>query len=79
MATPITSLDLDDISAQLMLEGWLYNVLFFYVLFNEEAPFYKQLGRGGIILLVNFERRPHFIGYLSEKEPFYWGNLGGGC
>ena len=45
-ATPIKCLDLDDISAQLELEGWLYNVLPF---FNElhfisnlgqEAPFY---------------------------------------
>ena len=43
-ATPIKCLDLDDISAQLKLEGWLYNVLFFYTIFNEEAPFYNQFG-----------------------------------
>mgnify|MGYP001800828951 FL=1 len=57
MATPITSLDLDDISAQLMLEGCQYNVLFSYTLFNEEAPFYEQFGRGGTILWVILERR----------------------
>ena len=38
-ATPIKCLDLDDISGQLKLEGWLYNGLIFYALFNEEAPF----------------------------------------
>ena len=59
-------------------DGWLYIVLIFYTLFNEEAPFYKQFGRGGIILLVILERRPHFIGYFREEAPFYWVNLGGG-
>ena len=49
-ATPIKCFDLDDISAQLKLEGWLYNVLSFYTLFNEEAPFYKQFGWGSTIL-----------------------------
>ena len=57
MAIPRKSLDLDDISAQLMLEGCQYNVLFSYTLFNEEAPFYEQFGRGGTILLVILERR----------------------
>mgnify|MGYP001792978338 CR=1 FL=1 len=28
--------------------------------------------------MVILERRPHFIGYLSEEAPFYWVNLGGG-
>ena len=28
--------------------------------------------------MVILERRPHFIGYLREEEPFYWVNLGGG-
>ena len=77
-ATPIKCLDLDDICGQLNLEGWLYNVLIFYALFNEEAPFYKQFGRGGTILLIILARRPHFIGYFREEAPFYWVNLGGG-
>ena len=78
-ATPIKCLDLDDISGHLKLEGWLYNVLIFYALFSEEAPFYKQfVGRGGAILLVILERRPHFIGLFREEAPFYWVNLGGG-
>ena len=76
--TPIKCLDLDDISAKLNLEGWLYNALFFYTLLNEEAPFYNQFWWGGNILLVILERRPHFIGYFREEEPFYWVNLGGG-
>ena len=45
---------------------------------NEEAPFYWQFGRGGTILLVILERRPHFIGYLREEAPFYWVNWGEG-
>ena len=49
-ATLIKCLDLYDISAQLKLEGWLCNVLSFYTLFNEEAPFYNQFGCGGTIL-----------------------------
>ena len=28
-------------SGQLKLEGWLYNVLIFYTIFNEEAPVSK--------------------------------------
>ena len=47
----------------------MYNVLIFYALFNEEAPFYKQFGSGDTILLVILERRPHFIGYLMEEAP----------
>ena len=66
-ATPIKCLDIDDISGQLKLQGWLYNVSIFCTLFNEEAPFYKQLGRGGTILLVNLESRPLFIDYLMVK------------
>ena len=51
----------------------------FYTLFNEEAPFYwEEFGRGGTILLVILERRPHFIGYLREEAPFYWVNCGEG-
>ena len=46
-------------------------VLIFYAFFREEAPFYRQFGRGGTILLVILERRPLFIGYLSEEAPFY--------
>ena len=61
-ATPIKCLDVDDIIGYLKLKGWLYNVLILYALFNEEAPFYKLFGRGDTILLVIFERRPHFIG-----------------
>ena len=77
-ATPIKCLDLDDISGHPKLEGCLYNVLIFYTLFSEGAPFYKQFGRGGAILLVILERRPHFIGLFREEAPFYWVNLGGG-
>ena len=57
-AKPIKCLDLHDISAQLKLEGWLYNVLSFYTLFDEEAPFYNQFGCGGTILLVILVRGP---------------------
>ena len=49
-AIPIKCLDLDDTSAQLKLEGWRYNVLFFIpflkrrphfiINLGEEAPFY---------------------------------------
>ena len=53
-------------------------VLIFYAFFREEAPFYRQFGRGGTILLVIWERRYHFIGNLREEELFYWVNLGGG-
>ena len=53
--------DQNDISGQLKLEGWLY-VLLFFTLFNEEATFYKQFGRGGAILLVIF----------GEETPVYW-------
>ena len=77
-ATPTKCLDLDDTSGQLKQEGWLYIVLILYALFNEEAPFYWQFGRGGTILLVILERRPFFISYLSEEAPFCWANLGGG-
>ena len=28
--------------------------------------------------MVTLERRPNFIGYLSEEALFYWVNLGGG-
>ena len=57
----------------------MYNVLIFYALFNEEAPFYKQFGSGGTILLVILERRPHFIGYLRDEASVSWVNLGGSC
>ena len=77
-ATPIKCLDLDDISGHPKLEGCLYNVLIVHTLFSEEAPFYKQFGRGGAILLVILERRPHFIGLFREEAPFYRVNLGGG-
>ena len=76
-ATPIKCLDLDDNSGQLKLESWLYIDFIGYTLFHEEAPFYRQLG-GGIILLVIMERRPHFTGYFGGEAPFYWVNLGGG-
>ena len=33
----------------------------FYTIFIEEAPFYKQYGRGGAILWTILERRGHFI------------------
>ena len=52
-------------------------VLTFYALFNDEAPFIGNL-RVGTILLVILERRPHFIGYLSEEASFYQVNLEGG-
>ena len=52
-------------------------VLTFYALFNDEAPFIVDL-RVGTILMVILERRPHFIGYLSEEASFYWVNLEGG-
>ena len=77
-ATPIKCLDLDDTNGQLKLEGWLYIVLIFYTIFTEEAPFYWQFERGGTILLVILERRPHFIGYLREEALVYSVNLGGG-
>ena len=69
-ATPIKCHDLDDISGHMKLLGWLYNVFIFDAFFNEEAPFYTQFGRGGTILLVILERRPHFIGFLREEAPF---------
>ena len=56
------------------MEAWLY-VLLFFTLFNEEATFYKQFGRGGAILLVFFGE---FIGYVREEASFYWADLGGG-
>ena len=67
-ATPIKCLDQDNISAQLKLEGWLYNVLSFYL---------YSFQRRGTLLQVILERRLHFIGYLREEEPFYWVNLRG--
>ena len=36
-----------------------------YALFYKEVPLYWLFGRGGTILLVIFERRPHFMGYLN--------------
>ena len=67
-ASPIKCLDLDDISGQVKLDGWQYNVLFLYTLFNEEAPVYWQFWGGGAILVVILVRRPHFIGYLREIQ-----------
>ena len=60
-ATTIKCLDLHDMCAQLKLEGWLYIVLIFYTLFNEEALFYKHF-------LV---RRHHFIGNVREEAPIH--------
>ena len=51
-ATPIKCLDVDDIIGYLKLKGWLYIVLILYALFNEEAPFFWQFGRGGPFLLA---------------------------
>ena len=51
-ATPVKCLDLDDITGHLKL----YNVVFVYAFFNEEAPFYKQFGRGVTILSSKFGR-----------------------
>ena len=67
-ATPMKCLDQDNISAQLKLEGWLYNVLSFYL---------YSFQRRGTLLQVILERRLHFIGYLREEQPFYWVNLRG--
>ena len=64
MAPPIKCHDVDDIRGQLKLVGWLYNLSLFIPFFNEEAPLYKQYGRGGIILLLILKRRPHFIGLI---------------
>ena len=72
-ATPMKCLILEDTSGQLKLEGWLYLLfLFFYTLFNEEAPFYWQFARGGTILLVILVRRPHFIGSLVNLVGGWW-------
>ena len=51
-ATPIKCVDLDDTNGQLKLEGWLYIVLFFIFFIYDEAPFYREFGRVGSILLV---------------------------
>ena len=40
--------------------------------------FITNFRRGGIILLVILERRPHFTGYFREEAQFYWVKLGGG-
>ena len=53
-----------DTSGQLKLEGWLNNVFAFYTIFIDEAPCYKQLRRGGPILLAD-------LLYLEEEAPFY--------
>ena len=73
-ATPIKCLDLDDISGHLKLEGWLYDVVIFSALINEEAPFISNLGEeapfywlfqvGGTILLGKFGRRMMEFFYL---------------
>ena len=75
-ATPKKCLDLDVTSGQFKQEGCLYKDLICHAFFNEDAPFYWQFGRGGTISLAILERRPHFIGYLSEEAPFHWVNLG---
>ena len=49
-ATPIKYLDLDDTNGQLKLQGWLYIVLIFYTLFDNEAPFYWLFESGGTVL-----------------------------
>ena len=42
-------------------------IMVFYTLFDEEAPFYKQFGRGGTILLGKFGRRSVEFFYLCPK------------
>ena len=68
-ATPIKCLDLDDTSGQ---RRWLAGYCFYclYTLLNEEASFYWQVGRGGTILLVLLERRPHFLAISERRHHF---------
>ena len=65
-ATPIKFLDLAG--------GLAVNCSYFFTIFNEEAPIYWKLGRGGPILMAFWKRRHHFIGQIWEEagEVFFF-------